>query len=224
MITVTATLLAMTAVSGIVDAVSFIALGHVFTANMTGNIVFLGFAIGGVADLSMWRSLLALAFFMSGAVLGGWMTRTMNPQDPGSTPVHALAVETILLWVASAVSIGFRAPYEDNKLKIALVIALTAVAMGLRNAVVRKLGVPDLTTTVLTLTIVGFAADSSLAGGNNPRLGRRAAAVLAMLTGAIAGTSMLAYSVAVPLFVCGLMTAICALARLHLSRKELSND
>jgi uncharacterized membrane protein YoaK (UPF0700 family) len=57
MITVTATLLAMTAVSGIVDAVSFIALGHVFTANMTGNIVFLGFAIGGVAGLSMWRSL-----------------------------------------------------------------------------------------------------------------------------------------------------------------------
>jgi uncharacterized membrane protein YoaK (UPF0700 family) len=224
MITVTATLLAMTAVSGIVDAVSFIALGHVFTANMTGNIVFLGFAIGGVAGLSMWRSLLALAFFMSGAVLGGWMTRTMNPQDPGSTPVHALAVETILLWVASAVSIGFRTPYEDNKLKIALVIALTAVVMGLRNAVVRKLGVPDLTTTVLTLTIVGVAADSTLAGGNNPRWGRRAAAILAMLTGAIAGTSMLTYSVAVPLFVCGVITAICALARLHLSRKELSND
>ena len=223
MITVTATLLAMTAVSGIVDAVSFIALGHVFTANMTGNIVFLGFAIGGAAGLSMWRSLLALAFFMSGAVLGGWMTRAMKPQDPGSTPVHALAVETILLWVASSVSIGFRAPYEDNKLKIALVIALTAVAMGLRNAVVRKLGVPDLTTTVLTLTIAGFAADSSLAGGINPRWGRRTAAILAMLTGAIAGTSMLTYSVAVPLLVCGVITAICSLARLHLSRKEGSN-
>jgi uncharacterized membrane protein YoaK (UPF0700 family) len=223
MINVPAILLAMTAVSGIVDAVSFIALGHVFTANMTGNIVFLGFAIGGVAGLSIWRSLLALAFFMSGAVLGGCMTRTMKPQDPGSTPVHALAVESILLWVASAVSIGFRAPYEDNKLKIALVIALTAVVMGLRNAVVRKLAVPDLTTTVLTLTIAGFAADSSLAGGDNPRWGRRVTAVLAMLIGAIAGTSMLAYSVAVPLFVCGVMTAICALARLHLSRKELIN-
>ena len=129
-----------------------------------------------------------------------------------------------LLWVASAVSIGFRAPYEDKKLKIVLVIVLTAVVMGLRNAVVRKLGVPDLTTTVLTLTIAGFAADSSLAGGNNPRWGRRAAAILAMLTGAIAGTSMLTYSVAVPLLVCGVITAICALARLHLSRKELSND
>src|SRR5437870_8714445 len=94
-------LLLLTATTGLVDAVSFIALGHVFTANMTGNIVFLGFAIGGAAGLSMWRSLLALAFFMSGAVLGGWMTRAMKPQDPGTTPVRALAVETILLWVAS---------------------------------------------------------------------------------------------------------------------------
>lgn len=223
MISVSSILLAITAVSGIVDAVSFIALGHVFTANMTGNVVFLGFAIGSVPGLSIWRSLLALVFFMSGALLGGWMTKAMNPQDPGSMPVHALVMETVLLLAASVVSIGFRAPYEDHKLKIALVIALTAVVMGLRNAVVRKLGVPDLTTTVLTLTIAGFAADSSLAGGNNPRWGRRAAAVLAMLTGAIAGTSMLAYSVAIPLFACGVMTAICALARLHLSRKELSN-
>ncbi|HEX4593115.1 MAG TPA: DUF1275 family protein, partial [Bryobacteraceae bacterium] len=67
MITVFSVLLVMTAVSGVVDAVSFIALGHVFTANMTGNVVFLGFAIGGVPGLSIWRSLLALVFFMSGA-------------------------------------------------------------------------------------------------------------------------------------------------------------
>ena len=223
MITVSSILLAMTAVSGIVDAVCFIALGRVFTANMTGNVVFLGFAIGGVPGLSIWRSLLALVFFMSGALLGGWITKAMNPEDPGSTPVHALVIETVLLFSASVVSMGLRAPYEDHKFKIALVIALTAVVMGLRNAVVRKLGVPDLTTTVLTLTIAGFAADSSLAGGNNPRWGRRAASVLAMVTGAIAGTSMLAYSVTVPLFVCCVMTALCALARLHLSRKELSN-
>src|SRR5260370_41180888 len=199
MITVPAILVAMTAISGIVDAVSFIALGHVFTANMTGNVVFLGFAIGGVPGLSIWRSLLALVFFMSGALLGGWMTKAMNPQDPGSTPVYALVIETVLLLAASVVSIGFRAPYEDHKLKIALVIAFTAVVMGLRNAVVRKLGVPDLTTTVLTLTIAGFAPDSSLAAGNNPRWGSRAAAVLAMLTGPSAGTSMLACSAPRPL-------------------------
>ena len=99
MITVSSILMAMTAVSGIVDAVSFLVLGRVFTANMTGNVVFLGFAIGGVPGLSIWRSLLALVFFMSGALLGGRMTKAMNPQDPGSTPVHALVIELSLIHI-----------------------------------------------------------------------------------------------------------------------------
>jgi uncharacterized membrane protein YoaK (UPF0700 family) len=216
MISVPAILLLMTAVSGMVDAVSFLALGHVFTANMTGNVVFLGFAIGGAAGLSVSRSLLALICFMLGALLGGRMTLKMIPQDPGLTPAHALIIETILLFSASAVAIGFTNPYENHRLKIQSVIALTAVVMGLRNAVVRKLGIPDLTTTVLTLTIAGLAADSRLAGGEDPRWEKRAAAVVAMLAGAAAGASMLNYSVAAPLFVCGLMTGICALARIYL--------
>src|SRR5260370_17818535 len=112
MITVPAILLAMTAVSGIVDAVCFIALGHVFTANMTGNVVFLGFAIGGVPGLSIWRSLLVLVFFMSAARLGGWMTNAMNPQDPRSPPVPALVINTVLLLPAALFSIAFRPPYN----------------------------------------------------------------------------------------------------------------
>src|SRR4029077_13015313 len=186
-------LLGMTAVTGMVDAVSFLALGHVFTANTTGNIVFLGFAIGGAAGLSVSGSLMALICFAVGALLGGWMTRKMIPQDPRATLARGLVIETIFFFLAAAVSIGFTAPYEDHKLKISLVIALTAVAMGLRNSVVRKLAIPDLTTTVLTLTIAGFAADSSFAGGDNPRWQRRGAAILAILAGAIAGASLLRY-------------------------------
>ena len=92
--------------------------------------------------------------------------------------------------------------------------------MGLRNSVVRKLAIPDLTTTVLTLTIAGLAADSSLAGGDNPRWQRRGAAILAIFAGAAAGASMLRYSVAVPLLVCGLMSGICALIQRHLESKR----
>jgi uncharacterized membrane protein YoaK (UPF0700 family) len=92
--------------------------------------------------------------------------------------------------------------------------------MGLRNAVVRRLAIPDLTTTVLTLTIAGFAADSSLAGGDNPRWQRRGAAILAILAGAAAGAALLRYSVAVPLLVCGLMSGICALTQRHLESKR----
>jgi uncharacterized membrane protein YoaK (UPF0700 family) len=204
-------LLSMTAVTGIVDAVSFQALGHVFTANMTGNVVLLGFALGGAAGLSVSGSLLAQICFAVGAVVGGLMTRKMIPQDSGATMARALVIETIFFFAAAGISIGFTAPYEGHKLKISLVFALTAIAMGLRNSVVRKLAIPVLTTTVLTLTITGFAADSTLAGGYNPRWQRRGAAILAIIAGAAASASLLRYSVAVPLLVCGLMSGICAL-------------
>ena len=69
--------------------------------------------------------------------------------------------------------------------------ALTAMAMGMRNAIVRKLGVPDVTTTVLTLTVTGLAADSPVAGGDHVRTGRRALSVVAMLGGAFLGTLFL---------------------------------
>ncbi len=144
----------------------------------------------------------------------------MIPQDSGATLAHALVIETIFFFFSAAVSIGLTAPYEEHKLKIALAIALTAVAMGLRNSVVRKLAIPDLTTTVLTLTIAGLAADSSLAGGDNPRWQRRGAAILAILAGAAAGAAMLRYSVAVPLLVCGLMSGICALIQMNRESKR----
>jgi uncharacterized membrane protein YoaK (UPF0700 family) len=213
-------LLSMTAVTGMVDAVSFLALGHVFTANMTGNVVLLGFAIGGAADLSAAGSLIALICFALGALVGGRMTRTMIPQIPGPTLARALVTETILFFLAAAVSVGFTTPYADHRQKILSVIALTAVAMGLRNSVVRKLAIPDLTTTVLTLTITGLAADSSLAGGDNPRWQRRGGALLAIIAGAAAGAFMVRYSVAVPLLVCGLMSGVCALIQWCFERKR----
>src|SRR5438309_10412863 len=64
-------LVVLTVVTGLVDAVSYIALGHVFVANMTGNVVFLGFALAGASGLSAPASLAALAAFLLGALVGG---------------------------------------------------------------------------------------------------------------------------------------------------------
>src|SRR5258708_6296304 len=64
-------LLAMTFVTGLVDAFSYLALGHVFVANMTGNVVFLGFALAGAPDFSILDSFMALASFGLGALVGG---------------------------------------------------------------------------------------------------------------------------------------------------------
>src|ERR1039458_1915704 len=66
-------LLALTFLTGVVDATSYLKLGHVFVANMTGNVVFLGFALAGAHGLSITASLLALAAFLAGALAGGWL-------------------------------------------------------------------------------------------------------------------------------------------------------
>jgi uncharacterized membrane protein YoaK (UPF0700 family) len=81
------------------------------------------------------------------------------------------------------------------------VIALLAFAMGVRNATVRRVGVPDLTTTVLTMTLTGLAADSPLAGGSGRGSARRIAAVLAMLSGGLAGALLLKTNLVLPLIV-----------------------
>ena len=201
-------LLAMTVVTGVVDAVSFLAMGRVFTANMTGNIVLLGFAFAGASGLSISRSSVALIAFLAGAVAGGRMASTF-PADRWVS--RAFLVEALLLAVSAVSAMGSVRRRVNPSLHA--LIASTAVAMGLRNAVVRKLGVPDLTTTVLTLTITGLAADSRLAGGDNPRWQRRVAAILAMVAGATAGARMVIHSISLPLAVCSVITAGCAIAQ-----------
>ena len=94
--------------------------------------------------------------------------------------------------------------------------------MGARNAAVRSLGVPDLTTTVLTLTITGLAADSTLAGGTNPRWPRRVASIVAMITGAAVGVLLLRWSLAVPLAVCAFVAGACAVT-VHVRGSSAAN-
>jgi uncharacterized membrane protein YoaK (UPF0700 family) len=207
-------LLVMTGVTGIVDAVSYLGLGHIFTANMTGNVVLMGFGLGGVSGISLSRSVIALFCFMLGAVAGGRMGRRLNSRQ---SRVSGLLVEAALLFVAAAISFKAGGRTDANAAMLDGVVASTAIAMGLRNAVVRKLGVADLTTTVLTLTIAGLAADSALAGDSNPRWRRRCAAILCMLAGAAAGAVLLRFSLTVPLLVSGAIAMACALARLEIT-------
>jgi len=201
-------LLVLTFVTGIVDAVSVLGLGRVFTANMTGNVVFLGFAVAGVSEFSIARSLTALAAFLAGAVLGGRLGSRMA--EPGRLRWlrTAAACEAALLVVAGLASIGFNLASAPLTLHLHALIVLTAVAMGLRNATVRRLAVPDLTTTVLTLTLTGIAADSSLARGKNPRFRYRAASVVFMFSGAVVGALLLRLGPAAPLLLSGLLVLI----------------
>jgi uncharacterized membrane protein YoaK (UPF0700 family) len=185
---IVAVLFGLTFVTGIVDAVSFLGLGHVFTANMTGNVVFVGFALGGAPDLSVLRSVVALVAFMIGGLGGGLIVRAESRTMPARL-LSAIAAESALLSAAIVASAGLL-PFSAPAWQL-LVIVSTAIAMGIRNAVVRGMAIPDMTTTVLTLTVTGLAADSPLAGGAAPRRLRRYLSVMMMLLGALAGAVLL---------------------------------
>jgi uncharacterized membrane protein YoaK (UPF0700 family) len=177
-------LLVLTMVTGLVDAVSYLKLGHVFVANMTGNVVFLGFAVADAQDFSIPASLVAIAAFMAGALAAGRLAVRAG-RHRGRLLAIATIMQTALVGVALVVATVTLDP-DSAVVRYALIVLL-ALAMGVQNAIARRLGVPDLTTTVLTLTLTGLAADSSLAGGKYPYPGRRLAATGTMLLGAAVG-------------------------------------
>ena len=216
-------LLALTGVTGLVDAVSFLGLGHVFTANMTGNVVFLAFAVAGTPGLSMVRSWTSLVAFLVGAALGGRLGVAMAAASRRRWLLTVALSEALLLVTAAIASIGFDIGSATPPSRLYTVIVLTALAMGLRNATVRRLAVPDLTTTVLTLTLTGLAADSSVVGGDNPRIGRRVASVSLMFAGAAVGTLLLRRGLALPLVVSavGVLSATLAYADIPTPRAPL---
>jgi uncharacterized membrane protein YoaK (UPF0700 family) len=218
-------LLGMTAVTGLVDAVSFLSFGHVFTANMTGNVVLLAFASTGVPQVSLARSITALLGFLAGAAVGG---RIMASASAAGLQLRAassvFALEIVFLVGATLAALGYSVVSSPHFLRLYAMIAFTAIAMGMRNAAVRKLAVPDLTTTVLTLTITGLAADSSLARGTNPRLQRRIAAVVAMFAGAALGSITLRHSVFMALAFSVVLSSLCSLALLISSRLPCASN
>jgi uncharacterized membrane protein YoaK (UPF0700 family) len=205
-------LLLLSATTGLVDAVSVLGLGKVFTANMTGNIVFLGFAAVGTPGFSWPAYVVALVTFMLGALIAGRIAHAHAGGPLAEWLFRSAIIEAGLLWAAALVALGYRIA-TPVPARMFVIIALTAVAMGFRNATIRQLKVPDLTTTVLTLTITGIAADSALAGGANPNWSRRLGAVFAIFAGAALGALLVIWSgLALPLALAGAAVLIGTLA------------
>lgn len=197
-------LLLLSVTTGLVDAASVLGLAKVFSANMTGNIIFLGFGLVQTPGFSVGPNLFALVTFFTGALVAGRIGQSFGAKPLRHWLILAALFEAILLWIAAFAALFYNPDLLEPRWNLYAIIGLTAVAMGFRNATIRQLKVPDLTTTVLTLTITGIAADSRLAGGTAPNLARRIAAVLAILVGAAIGALMVVhYGLALPLFVSG---------------------
>lgn len=180
-----ALLLVLTVATGVVDAVSILALGRVFIANMTGNVVFIGFALAAAPGFSLIASLLALTGFLLGAAAGGPVV-TRFRESRGRLLAVVTTTELVLLAAAVVIAAASREPFAAAPRN--LIVLVAATALGLQNAAARELAVPDATTTVLTMTLTGFAAD--LRQLNGQVLLRRLLAVGAMLLGAFAGAAL----------------------------------
>jgi uncharacterized membrane protein YoaK (UPF0700 family) len=209
-------LLLLSVTTGLVDAISVLGLGKVFTANMTGNVVFLGFAAAGAPGFRVAPYLVAMLAFLVGALVAGRTGKAHAGRPLRRWLLTAACVEAALLWIAAVVAVDFDIASQTPGTTLFAIIILTGLAMGFRNATIRQLKVPDLTTTVLTLTLTGIAADSGLAGGNNPNWQRRVGAVAAIFAGAaIGGWLVMHGGLVVPLVLAGVLvlagTVACAL-------------
>jgi uncharacterized membrane protein YoaK (UPF0700 family) len=212
------TLLSLT--TGIVDATSVLGLGKVFTANMTGNVVFLGFAAAGAPGFHWELYVLALLAFGLGAIGSGRLGRYFIGRSRRRWLIVSAALEASLLWIAAGCA--FAMPSDTGASLRSILIALGAIAMGARNATVRQLNIPDLTTTVVTRTITGLAADSRLAGGPGHNLGRRLRAILSLFVGAAVGAFMvLRWGLAPPLALAGATVLVFTLT---LARDEARSE
>ena len=191
-----AALLALTFTTGLVDAVSYLGLGRVFTANMTGNIVLPGFGIAGGRGLPVVAPLISLGAFLLGAGSGGVLVRRIGERHP-LLVARALGIEASLIALAAIVAAA--TSVRPSSASAYALIELMAFAMGGRNAAVRRIAVPDLTTTVLTMTLTALASESRPAGGSGRGSVRRLTAGLAMLAGALCGALLLKTTLWAPL-------------------------
>jgi len=215
----------LTLVTGLVDAACYLGLGRVFTANQTGNVVLLAFGAARAQGLPVLAPSVSLVVFLVGAATGGRLaSRLVGPAGAKvPEPVRrrwvtiALLAELLLVVVAGVAAVGLSVGGGGARRYV--VIGLLAAGLGVQNATVRRLAVPDVTTTVLTMTLTGLAAESWLAGGRNPRAGRRVAAVGLMVAGALAGALLLRVDVALPVLVAAVVVALAAVA-LRLETEE----
>lgn len=197
---------ALTLVTGLVDAVSVLRLGRIFVANMTGNVVFVGFALARAPGFSLANSLVALAGFLVGAGAGGRLVGRLAP-DRARLLLLTAGMQTVLFLAATVVAF---VSLGHASAAIYVLAALLAPAMGLQNAAARRLAVPDLTTTVLTMTLTGIVADIR-SGGGATAVVRRLLSILLMVVGALGGALLvLSGHPGVPLLVAALLAALVA--------------
>ena len=206
-------MMALTLVTGVVDAVGYLGLDHVFTGNMTGNVVILAMALAGAANLPTLGPLVALGAFLVGAAVAGF---TLQSSPKGWNRRVTLLLTTGCIALTGTAAISLIVEDVDWQSIGVIVAAVIAMHMGSQALIARHLGVRDMTTVVITSTMTSLAGES-LVSKQRPRLlNRRLGAVLAMFAGAAIGVLLLRIHLSVPV---GLGIAITAAVTVLGSRR-----
>jgi uncharacterized membrane protein YoaK (UPF0700 family) len=183
-------------ICGMLDAACFLGMGQVFAEIMTGNLVYLAFAIGtrGTGNnLSVLPYVVALGTFALGALVGGRLVRL--PAQWGSHRI-AFAAEWVALAGAMVATLIVHPQYHGEARFV--VIGILAFGMGIQNAAVRKWGIPDLATNVMTLTMTGLITDTRLGGGDNHHASRRSTSIGIFTASAVFGAFLVRFGVLWP--------------------------
>ena len=189
-------LLLLTFATGLADAISILVLGHVFVANMTGNVIFLGFWLAPKSSIDLTAVVVALPTFVCTTIFSGRLLRHFGDRTRRWITT-VLTTEIALLTILSILAGAGVLHYRDNTKLI--IIGVLAVTFGLQHSSARQFGIQELSTTVLTSTIVSLGVDSRLAGGTGAREKLRLSVIFTMCAGALVGATMSRFVVA-PVF------------------------
>jgi uncharacterized membrane protein YoaK (UPF0700 family) len=212
-------LVGLTFSSGAIDAISFLALGKVFTAFMTGNVVFLGLGVAGAGGPDEVRVLIAIAAFAAGVFVATRIVATAKGSGLWPRRVSvALGVVMVLqavflaLWVATSGRPGTGSGH--------VLTGLMALAMGTQSGAVMALAVEGVFTTAATATVMFLMRDAAAPGGSGDvERGRLAAVLAALFAGATAGGLLLAHARAyAPILPLAATAAVVATASVALVR------
>ncbi len=201
-------LLLLTFTTGLVDAVSYLGLGRVFTGLQTANLVVLGFAVAGTSGFAVGPPAVSLAAFFLGAAVGGRLATELGSRHRRWFAL-ALSVEAALMAVAALIATRLE-PGTVSDAGGYVVIAVLAVAMGVRSATISRLSAPGLSTTVLTSTITALAADVGSLRAGVARPAWQLATVGARLLGAVAGALLVQVSLSLPFMLVAAITVLAA--------------
>jgi len=203
---------ALTVSSGAIDAISFLALGKVFSAFMTGNIAFLGLRLAGASSPG------AVAIFSSMLSFGVGVyvsTRIVNKSRDGLWPERVtLALGVSLIAHAAFVAIWFASSGHPSPNVAHVLLGLWALAMGIQSAAVRTLHVEGIFTTAATATVILFVSDISHWSATVAERRRFASILISLFIGATLGSLLLVRApIYAPILPFALTVAVVATAK-----------